>query len=57
MTSPTPINGGDTRFNFDYLPHEGIPSIFVTPGFRGHQYPGRKIITRCAGNKSHTYDE
>jgi hypothetical protein len=27
MTSPTPINGGDTRFSFDYLYHEGFPSI------------------------------
>jgi hypothetical protein len=27
MTSPTPINGGDTRFSFDYLSHEGFPSI------------------------------
>jgi hypothetical protein len=23
----------------------------------GHQYPGANIITRCAGTKSHTYDE
>jgi hypothetical protein len=29
MTSPTPINGGDTRFSFDYLSHEGFPSIYV----------------------------
>jgi hypothetical protein len=27
MTSPTPINGGDTRFSSDYLSHEGFPSI------------------------------
>jgi hypothetical protein len=27
MTSPTPINGGDTHFGFDYLSHEGFPSI------------------------------
>jgi hypothetical protein len=27
MTSPTPINGGDTRFSSDYLFHEGFPSI------------------------------
>jgi hypothetical protein len=26
------------------------------PGFRGPK-PGRNIITRCAGTKSHTYDE
>jgi hypothetical protein len=26
------------------------------PGFRGPK-SGRKIITRCAGTKSHTYDE
>jgi hypothetical protein len=26
------------------------------PGFRGPK-PGREIITRCAGTKSHTYDE
>jgi hypothetical protein len=29
----------------------------VTPGFQGHQDPGANIITRCAGTKSHTYDE
>jgi transposase InsO family protein len=29
----------------------------ITPGFRGHQDPGTNIITRCAGTKSHTYDE
>jgi hypothetical protein len=23
----------------------------------GHQDPGANIITRCAGTKSHTYDE
>jgi hypothetical protein len=28
MTSPTPINGGDTRFSSDYLSYEGFPSIF-----------------------------
>jgi hypothetical protein len=27
MTSPTPINGGDTRFSSDYISHEGFPSI------------------------------
>jgi hypothetical protein len=27
MTSPTPVNGGDTRFSFDYFSHEGFPSI------------------------------
>jgi hypothetical protein len=27
MTSPTPINGGDTRFSSDYLSHEGFLSI------------------------------
>jgi hypothetical protein len=27
MTSPTPVNGGDTRFSFDYLSHEGFPTI------------------------------
>jgi hypothetical protein len=32
-------------------------SPFVTPGFQGHQDPGANIITRCAGTKSHTYDE
>jgi hypothetical protein len=26
------------------------------PGFRAPR-PGREIITRCAGTKSHTYDE
>jgi hypothetical protein len=29
----------------------------ITPGFQGHQDPGANIITRCAGTKSHTYDE
>jgi hypothetical protein len=29
----------------------------VTPRFQGHQDPGANIITRCAGTKSHTYDE
>jgi hypothetical protein len=28
MSSPSPANGGDTRFSFDYLAHEGFPSIF-----------------------------
>jgi hypothetical protein len=32
-------------------------SWIVTPGFWGHQDPGANIITRCAGTKSHTYDE
>jgi uncharacterized coiled-coil protein SlyX len=27
MTSPTPTNGGDTRFSSDFLSHEGFPSI------------------------------
>jgi hypothetical protein len=27
------------------------------PGFRGHQDPGVDINIRCAGTKSHTYDE
>jgi hypothetical protein len=27
MTSPTPANGGDTRFSSDFLSHEGFPSI------------------------------
>jgi hypothetical protein len=27
MTSPTPINGGDTHFSFNYLSHEDFPSI------------------------------
>jgi hypothetical protein len=26
MTSPTPTDGGDTRFSFDYLSREGFPS-------------------------------
>jgi hypothetical protein len=29
----------------------------VTPGFQGHQDPGVNIIIRCAGTKSHSYDE
>jgi hypothetical protein len=27
MASPTPTDGGDTRFSFDYLSREGFPSI------------------------------
>jgi hypothetical protein len=27
MSSPTPADGGDTRFSFDYLSREGFPSI------------------------------
>jgi hypothetical protein len=27
MTSPTPTNGGDTRFSSDFLSHDGFPSI------------------------------
>jgi hypothetical protein len=27
MTSPTPTNGGDTRFSSDFLSHEGFLSI------------------------------
>jgi hypothetical protein len=27
MTSPTLASGGDTRFSFDFLSHEGFPSI------------------------------
>jgi hypothetical protein len=27
MASPTLVDGGDTRFNFDYLSREGFPSI------------------------------
>jgi hypothetical protein len=27
MASPTPANGGDTCFSFDYLSQEGFPSI------------------------------
>jgi hypothetical protein len=32
------------------------PPALSHPGFRGPK-PGREIITRCAGTKSHTYDE
>jgi hypothetical protein len=28
MTSPTPAHGGDTRFSYDFLSHDGFPSIF-----------------------------
>jgi hypothetical protein len=27
MASPTPTDGGDTRFSFEYLSREGFPSI------------------------------
>jgi hypothetical protein len=27
MTSPTPANGGDTRFSSDFLSHEDFPPI------------------------------
>jgi hypothetical protein len=27
MTSPTPANGGDTRFSSDFHSHEGFPTI------------------------------
>jgi hypothetical protein len=33
-----------------------LADIFVTPGFRGTKTRAR-TITRCAGTKSHTYDE
>jgi hypothetical protein len=29
MTSPTPANGGDTRFSSNFLSHEGFPSILL----------------------------
>jgi hypothetical protein len=32
------------------------PEEMSHPGFRGSK-PGHEIITRCAGTKSHTYDE
>jgi hypothetical protein len=32
-------------------------SANVTPRFRGHQDPSANIITKCAGTKSHTYDD
>jgi hypothetical protein len=32
------------------------PGWMSHPGFRGPK-PGREIITKCAGTKSHTYDD
>jgi hypothetical protein len=42
-----------------YLSRTGMQPgslILSHPGFRGPK-PGREINTRCAGTKSHTYDE
>jgi hypothetical protein len=44
-------------FRKDKQPQGRPPEDVVTPGFSGHQDPGANIITRCAGTKSHTYDE
>jgi hypothetical protein len=34
-----------------------FPSHYCHTRVSGHQDPGANIITRCAGTKSHTYDE
>jgi hypothetical protein len=55
--------GGPPEGNHLGMPEDGdlprpVPRVdIVTPKFRGHQDPGANIITRCAGTKSHTYDE
>jgi hypothetical protein len=48
---------GTTSVRRDATSHRLTDSTTVTPGFQGHQDPGANIITRCAGTKSHTYDE
>jgi hypothetical protein len=56
MTSPTPINGGDTRFSFDYLSHESFPSIlwdrlcstgYPTPPLYTVQLYEKHRVPRC----------
>jgi hypothetical protein len=56
MTSPTPINGGDTRFSFNYLSHEGFPSIlwevlcsagYPTPPLYTMQLYDEHRVPRC----------
>jgi hypothetical protein len=54
MTSPTPINGGDTRFNSNYLSHERFPSIlwevlgscFGTPKVSHEEAASAKVISK-----------
>jgi hypothetical protein len=48
MTSPTPINGEDTRFSFDYHSHEGFPSILwevlpYTPLYKVQLYEEHRV--------------
>jgi hypothetical protein len=37
--------------------HETMMVVDCHTRVSGHQDPGANIITRCAGTKSHTYDE
>jgi hypothetical protein len=55
MTSPTPANGGDTRFSSDFLSHEGFPSIlwevlssagYPTPPYTVQLYEEHRV-PRC----------
>jgi hypothetical protein len=39
-----------------YLSYRSV-SAYCHTRILGHQDPGANIITRCAGTKSHTYDE
>jgi hypothetical protein len=57
----SPINGGDRREGEDDSGQDdcgrGSDEASCHTRVLGHQDPGANIITRCAGTKSHTYDE
>jgi hypothetical protein len=44
MASPTPVDGGDTCFNFDYLSREGFPSI-LWEVLSAARYPAPPLYT------------
>jgi hypothetical protein len=44
MTSPTPANGGDTRFSFNFLSHKGFPS-FLWEVLSSAGYPTPPLYT------------
>jgi hypothetical protein len=46
-----------TKYIQDILNKFGMKDAKCHTRVSGHQDPGANIITRCAGTKSHTYDE
>jgi hypothetical protein len=55
LLGPSPQQAFEEMKN--YLIMVTVLSPFCHTRVLGHQDPGANIITRCAGTKSHTYDE